>query len=214
MGAELQYETHVLPNGEHVFYVDEAHSYFVNGVELPSITTLISKAYGDVYSSVNPGVLAAAAEYGTAVHNELQLHIDRRLASDEYIPGDFAYQETKNYFDLVEPIWKISPIMTERVVVLYNQDGVPSAAGRFDLLCNVGSVMNLVDFKTTSVIHKKQVTAQLNLYLTAATQSGYLLPGNDVQLGVVHLHGTTSKYVPIQRLSDNFYLQFLNQTEV
>ena len=206
----LEYEMHVLPNGERVFYIDKTHSYFVNGVELPSITTILASVYGDIYSSVNKTLLAKSAEYGTSVHSELRCHIDKRIESPEYTPVGFEHNEVRNYFEIVEPIWQIRPIMTERVVVLYSQDGAPVAAGRFDLLCDVGDQLTLADFKTTSVIHRKQVTAQLNLYLMAAIQSDYLPPERSVALGVIHLHGPTSKFVPIQRLSSDFYLKFLD----
>ena len=212
--SSLGYDIYTLPNGERVFYLDLTHSYFVNGVELPSITTLLSATYGDIYSHVNKDVLAKAAERGTQIHQELQVHIDARIEDRSHVVSGLCFKETENYFNIIEPIWKISPIMTERVVVLYSPDGVPKAAGRFDMLCNVNGIQTLVDFKTTSVLHRREVTAQLNLYLMAAIQSGYIPDFEETSLGVIHLHGDTCKFMPIQRLSSGFYLQFLNKLEV
>ena len=203
------YETHVLPNGQYVFYSDETHTYIVNGIELPSITSLLQLVYGDTYSKVNPAILKAAAEYGTAVHAELQESIDKQIENPEYLPSSLLYPESQHYFNLVAPIWKITPCLTEKIVVLYGPNNRPVAAGRFDLLCKVNGKLVLADFKTTSTIHRQLVTAQLNLYRKAAIQSGYFSEEDNVELGVIHLHKDTSKYSPINILADDFYLKFL-----
>lgn len=205
--SEVAYEKHVLPNGEEVLFYPETHQYFVRGVEVPSITTLLKKIYGDTYSAVNPELLRRSSEYGTAVHNELQQLIEMRKL-DLGLPLVSRYQEVENYFKFVEPIYGVEPLETEKVVVLYDQEGTPAAAGRFDLLCNVKGGLTLADFKTTSTIHRQLVTAQLNLYLKAAVQSQYLKDSN-LKLGVIHLSGEKSKFVPIVKLGDNFYLQFI-----
>lgn len=202
------YEELVLPNGIKVQFYPDTHTYIVDGKELPSITTLLKKVYGDTYAAVNPEVLQRAAEYGTAVHTELQQMIEMRQKNPG-IPLFSSYQEVTNYFTFVEPIYHIEPIMTEKVVVLYDQDGQPCAAGRFDLLCNVNGEKTLADFKTTSTIHRQLVTAQLNLYLIAARQSGYLSEDEEIKLGAIHLSGEKSKFVPIVNLNKNFYLQFI-----
>lgn len=203
-----EFETHILPNGLRVDFYPETHVYKVGDRELPSITTIMKKVYGDTYASVNPEILKRSAEYGTAVHEELERLIEMRKENPG-VPLFSAYQEVNNYFTYVEDIYKIEPISNEKVVVLYDQEGVPQAAGRFDLLCNVQGDLTLADFKTTSTIHRQLVTAQLNLYLTAAVQSGYL-ENNNIKLGVIHLSGETSKFLPIVRLADNFYLKFIN----
>ena len=146
-------------------------------------------------------------KYGTKIHEELQNLIELRK-EDDGIPLYSDYQEVENYFKFVEPIYSIEPVMTEKIVVLYNDQGEPCAAGRFDLLCKVKGELTLADFKTTSTIHRQLVTGQLNLYLKAAEQSGYLSPQDNVKLGVIHLSGATSRYVPIAKLGDNFIKKF------
>ena len=203
------YETHVLPNGQRVFYSDVSHTYIVDGMELPSITSVLSLVYGDTFAHVSPTILKQAADYGTAVHAELQEHIDKRLENPEYNVETFAYPETQHYFNVVEPIWRIKPVATEKIVVLYGPNNRPVAAGRFDLLCTVNDKLTLVDFKTTSTIHRQLVTAKLNLYRKAAIQSGSISNDDHVGLGVIHLHKDTSRYTSITTLADDFYLKFL-----
>ena len=204
-------EEQLLPNGTLVVFYPETHQYFVDDKELPSVTTLLSKVYGNAYAGVNPEILKRAAEYGTAVHDELQQLIEMRKQSPD-VPLDCAHQETRNYFTFVESIYKVEPLLTEQMVVLYD-GGKPVAAGRFDLLCNVKGKLTLADFKTTTTIHKQLVTAQLNLYLKAARQSGYIDPDADVDLQVIQLSGEKARMVPVTKLSDNFYLKFVNIDE-
>ena len=195
-----------LPNGDTVQFEEQSHSYTVNGKSVPSITQIVSEYYGNAYAQVSPEKLKQSARYGTKVHEELSNLIEARLNGAEQILAPQT-QEAVNYFKLVEPIYNIKPIKTEQVVVLYDENKNPVAAGRFDLLCDIDGDAYLVDFKTTSVIHRKEVTAQLNLYALAAYQSGYV-PNDDLRLGVVHLSGSTSKFIPIPRLGQSFYFNF------
>lgn len=189
-----------------MFY-PETHKYVVDGKEVPSITTLLKDHYGDKYNMVRPEILQAAARYGTEVHEELEHYINLRK-KDPNAPIVSDHIEVHNYFDFVEPIYGIEPVMTEKVVVLYGPDGSVAAAGRFDLLCLVKGKLTLADFKTTSTIIKQSVSAQLNLYRIAAYQSGYI-DRLDIDLGVIHLSGSKSTYAPIQRFADTFHLTFV-----
>lgn len=201
-------EKHVLPNGVEVLFYPETHTYVVNGKEVPSITTLIQDHYGNKYGAVRPEILEAAARYGTKVHAELDHLITNRM-KDPKASVKSEIREVNNYFDFVEPIYHIKPVMTEKVVVLYDHEGGEiCGAGRFDLLCEVDGKLTLVDFKTTSTIMRQSVAAQLNLYRIAAYQSGYI-KSLDIDLGVIHLSGNKSVYVPIQRFADDFHLTFI-----
>lgn len=202
-------EEYIIPNGTKVIFYPENHIYEVDGRQIPSITTLISEFYGDTYKNVNPILLKRSADYGTKVHAELQDYIEKRFNHIDINPIEIEYQEVENYFNFVEPIYKVKPIMTEKVVVLYDVQGNPCAAGRFDLLCTVDDKLTLADFKTTSSVHRQLVTAQLNLYLKAAKESGYIKPEEEVQLGVIHLNGSTSRFVPISVLGESYCLQFI-----
>lgn len=201
-------EKHILPNGVEVLFYPETHTYVVNGKEVPSITTIIANHYGNKYAMVRPELLEASARYGTKVHGELDRLIRLRM-EDPKASMHSEITEVNNYFDFVEPIFHIKPVMTEKVVVLYDHEGGEiCGAGRFDLLCEVDGKLTLADFKTTSTIMKQSVAAQLNLYRIAAYQSGYI-KSLDIDLGVIHLSGSKSVYVPIQRFADDFHLTFI-----
>ena len=205
--AEKDIEYHKLPNGTVVTFVDSTHTYVVDGVEVPSITRLLDIKYGSSYDFVDPDLLKKASAYGTAVHNELSNFIDGRM-KDPSFSCETSYPEVYEYFDFVEPIYGVEPVMTEQVVILYDKDNVPAACGRFDLLCKVKGKLTLADFKTTTSLNKQHIIGQLNLYLIAAWQSGYI-KDTDLDLAVIHLVGDEATLSSIPRLSPRFYLHFL-----
>lgn len=197
-------EKFVLPNGEQVFFAPEEHLYSVQGFIVPSVTNLVDIIYNNTYNGVNPELLKKTAEYGSNVHKELQEWIEIRKQNPE-AQVISPYVEVENYFTFIEPIYKIDPILTEQVIVIYHpKTGEPVAAGRFDLLCYVDKNKTLADFKTTSTIHKKEVTLQLNLYVLGLKQSKYVESIEHIDMGVIHLNGDKSKFVPIMELSEDF----------
>lgn len=200
-------EKHVLPNGIEVYFDPEEHKYYVDGEEVPSVTTMLQSHFGNSYAAVRPDILEASARYGTNVHNQIEHFIDLRK-EDPNVEIVSEYDEVKNYFEFVEPIYKISPIMTEKVIVLCFA-GKVVAAGRFDMLCTVDGKMTLVDFKTTSTLKKQLVAAQLNLYLTGLLHSGYVKDISDINLGAIHLCGSKSVYVPMTKFPKEYYLNYM-----
>lgn len=217
---QTEHEKHVLPNGMEVFFYPETHTYKYGERVLPSVTTLLKDKYGDKYANVQPDLLKRAAEYGTAVHKQIQDLVELRESlwddTTQLLkePSEFfKYQEVENYFKFVEPIYKVRPSIMEKVVLLFGEDDLPAAAGRFDMYGTVDGAPTLIDIKTTSAINRQSVTAQLNLYLAAAIQSGYFDPSDEIKLGVVHLSGATGRYVPIPKLAKDFYKGFLPKGE-
>lgn len=209
-------ETFYLPNGEVVTFIPETHQYLIgtSELEVPSITQLIKMVNGDSYKFVNPEKLKMSADYGTKVHATLDELIQLRkngIDIQDMINDIETPQEVKNYFNKVESLYKINPVDTERVVVLYNEEWRPIAAGRFDLICTVDSIKTLADFKTTSSIVKNSVIAQLNLYLKAAVQSGYVVEGEIEKLGVVHLSGETARFVQMPIMGEKFLEKYMQR---
>ena len=77
------------PATPRVDYFDDTHQYFVNGVEVPSVSKLVTFATGDTLKDIPKEVLRTASVYGTAVHNaiekfeksgEVQLFFDEIIA--------------------------------------------------------------------------------------------------------------------------------------
>ena len=74
--------------GYDIFFNEESHEYLVDGKPCPSVTEILKPLHRS-YGAVNPSVLQAAANRGTAVHEALQL-ID-------YDAEPEVYPETEGY---------------------------------------------------------------------------------------------------------------------
>lgn len=76
---------------------DEAHHiYRLNGLAIPSVTTLMKPLSDDFYRTVDPEVLDRAAKRGTAIHNAVRT--TRSSALEDISP---AYA---GYFGRVHPV--------------------------------------------------------------------------------------------------------------
>lgn len=208
----MKKEEFVLPNGEKVEFFSDTHTYLVRGIEVPSITEVLKRVHGDKYKNVNPELLERSAAYGTKVHKQIQDYIELRKVGIDIEPFlQESTQETKNYFTIIEPIYKIEPLLTEVVVVLYDEDN-PIAAGRFDLVAYHLPNNNIIlcDFKTTSSINTKDVSAQLNLYKRASEQSGYFQQGEITELAAIHLSGEQATLKPIPIFGETFLKKYID----
>ena len=58
-----------IPQFPELTFEEERHLYYLNGLEVPSVTTLRKPLSSDFYSTVDPEVLNKAAKRGTAIHN-------------------------------------------------------------------------------------------------------------------------------------------------
>ena len=138
-----------------LLFFDEKHSYTVDGVELPAVSSILRFLSREVYSDINQYTLDAAARRGTAVHEACEM-LDkyRRVeCDDEYAPYLQAYIAfLKDY--------NVSWVDIEKR--MFHKDKM--YAGTIDRFGSVGGVSSLVDIKTSSVVQKTVVKAQLNGY--------------------------------------------------
>ena len=58
-----------IPQFPELTFEEERHLYYLNGLEVPSVTTLMKPLSSDFYSTVDPEVLNKAAKRGTAIQS-------------------------------------------------------------------------------------------------------------------------------------------------
>ena len=139
--------------GHIVEYIDEIHTYLVDGIIVPSITQIIKFKFKDKYANVNPYVLQRASELGTATHKAIEDYCKLGIETDcKELKGFKSLQEQYGF----EVIDNEVPI-----ILFYNNQ--PFACGRLDLVLG-DNVLCLGDIKRTSVLDIKYLTYQLNLY--------------------------------------------------
>lgn len=148
-------------NGDTLEYLDDTHTYIVNGVIVPSITQMLKLKFGGKYSGVNRSVLNRAAEKGTAVHDAIEQYCKHGTESD--LP------ELRN-FRFLQKQYKFEVLGNEVPVILFS-DSEPIAAGRLDLVLGIDNKVGGADIKRTATLDKEYLAYQLNLYRIAYRQS-------------------------------------------
>ena len=149
-------------NSDILEYQDEYHVYLVNGLWVPSITTILEAVFPDKYAGVLPSTLQNAAERGTKIHAALEEYATTGVDTS-------GLEEVRN-FRFLQRQYDFIPIRTEVPVILYD-DSIPFAAGRLDMLLNEGDKLGIGDIKTTYTLDTNYLGYQLNLYRIAYQQS-------------------------------------------
>lgn len=147
-------------DGHELEYFDDTHTYLVDGVIVPSITQILKTKFGNKYAYVSKAVLRSAADKGTAVHEAIERFCTMGEESDLPEVRNFAFLQKKFGFEVLE---------NETPVILHI-DGEPIAAGRLDLVLEMGGKVGGADIKRTSQLDKEYLAYQLNLYRIAYRQ--------------------------------------------
>ena len=148
-------------NGNVLEYYDDGHMYLVDGVLVPSITSLIRMKSGDKYENVRKDILQRASEKGTEVHDAIESWCIRQEESDLPEVKNFRFLQKQYRFEVKD---------CEVPVILY-MDGRPVSAGRLDLVLEKDGMVGLGDIKRTFALDKGYLMYQLNLYRIAYQQS-------------------------------------------
>lgn len=138
---------------------EDTHRYFTDeGVEVPSVTTILNFLTADHYGSISPAILDRARAKGTAVHECTQLidyGCDIEEISPEIVPYVRAYQ---TFLRDYRPNWE-----GIEQVVSFGTD----YCGTVDRYGTIGKRKVVVDIKTTSSPNKLNYMAlccQTNAY--------------------------------------------------
>lgn len=146
--------------GHVIEYIDETHTYLVDGLIVPSITQMLKVRFGNKYDGVSKEVLDRASTKGTELHEA----IEALCKTGEVID----LKEVKNFMFLQKQ-YKFQVLDNEVPVILF-KDNEPIACGRLDLVLSIDNKIGLADIKRTSVLDKEYLAYQLNLYRIAYEQ--------------------------------------------
>lgn len=171
--------------GYTIEYLEDEHIYLVDGVILPSITTILKDKFGAKYDGIPEHILKRAAEKGTYMHSAIQNYEELGLEID--------LLELENYIKLKQKHkWKC--ISNEVPIILFI-DNKPVACGRLDMVYKIGHKLGIMDFKRTSKLDIEYLTYQLNLYKIAYEQC---YDKKISELKGCHLRDKTHKVYEIQ----------------
>lgn len=175
-----------IPDFPELTFRDEDHTYTLNGLEIPSVTTLMKPLSAEAYKTVDPDTLNKAARRGTAVHNALENYA--KFGIEDIDP------DLRGYFDAFLNWWELrkpEPIATEHR--LYHK--IMRYAGTADLICLIDGKVTLVDYKTSSQVNTKMCAVQLEGYDRALESHGIEIENRLI----LHLSKNGYQEVPFQR---------------
>lgn len=147
-----------LPDFEGLTFEEQDHIYHLEGIPIPSVTTIMKPLSQDYYGKINEEKLAFAAIRGTRVHQAVE---EFELYGVMDIPDEFsgytnAYLQWKKDF-------KVEILATEQKV--YHKR--LRYAGTVDLICRINGKIILMDLKTTSKTIPYLLGVQLVAYKNA-----------------------------------------------
>lgn len=146
-------------------YWEDSHTYLVNGIILPSITTILKKKFGHKYDYVNEGTLETSRKLGTNMHQAIQDYEEDGI-------NDLNNRELQNYIFLKKH-YKWQVIASEIPVILFLEN-IPIAVGRLDQIIEINGERGVNDFKRTATFDREYVAFQTNLYKIAYEQSYHM----------------------------------------
>lgn len=142
---------------------DKDHTYWMNGMYCPGVTSLMKPLSNTVYKSVDENALKVAAERGSAVHEAIEM-FHRYGVKDcpaQYEPYFAAYLEWYKAFR--------AEVIANEVAVYHK---IYLYAGTLDMLCTIKNQLWLIDLKTTSQLNHMLTSVQLAAYNAALASHG------------------------------------------
>lgn len=146
---------------------DEAsHIYRLNGDIIPSVSKLMEPLKDQCYGGISKRTLENAAIKGSAVHNSIENWI--KFGIDD-IPS-----EHRGYFNGFMEWWKqYKPRVFGSEVRIYHK--LMRYGGTIDLLCEIGGLLELIDFKTTYTLLEMACGVQLEAYGAPTSRKRFVL---------------------------------------
>lgn len=170
-------------------FIEDSHTYLVDGVILPSITQILKVKFGGKYAYVNKATLQRASADGTRVHEAIERYCKT---------GEMEELEEVKNFRFLQRQYGFKVIENESPVILF-KDNEPFACGRLDLVLEMDGQIGGADIKRTSTLDKQYLAYQLNLYRIAYQQCY----GVEWQfLKGIHLKDNKRKFVEIPIAED------------
>lgn len=184
-------------------YIDETHTYLVDGVITPSVTQLLERKFKSKYNSIPERILNEKAEFGNRVHEFIELDckgetpplsnytIHERLCCEQWL-------KLRQNND-------IQPVANEMLVHYKDK-----YCGRLDMIADVRYFRCLCDVKTTAQLDERYLKYQLGLYYYALKDMGYEYEFKDF-LCIWLPKKDVGKLVEIPKLTQKEFDEFMEE---
>ena len=152
-------------------FLEKPHIYLVNGIITPSVSEILHFIFPDKYKGVDKRILNKKAEYGTKIHESIEMYENniKAMSIEEAFNVTVQAQELtyiqeaslrqylklKNRYDI--------KVLQQEMMVHYKR----YYAGRFDMIAEINGDLCLCDIKTTAELDKEYLSWQLSFYESA-----------------------------------------------
>ena len=152
-----------IPAVEGLEFDDRTHTYTLDGLVIPSVSTIMEPLSRAKYRGISERTLDRAADKGTAVHNSIENWIKFEI---EDIPPEHA-----GYFDAFREWWdRFRPAVVGSEVRICHR--LMRYGGTADLVAYIEDELTLVDYKSTYVVSDMTCGVQLEAYKKAFESMG------------------------------------------
>jgi hypothetical protein len=184
------------------YYDEEAHKYYVDGVELPSVTEIAKPISAERLNSLQYALLEKARRRGTRCHE---------IAEEYLLLGEIDESEIEaEYLPYVAQfiLW----VKTYRPKILYTERKLfgTEFCGTLDLICEIDGKTLIVDYKFTSVADKKSLSVQLEGYDRLAKMCGIPID----ECWYLHIKKDGFVFKPIKKDKEWFDLLLLHNKKM
>ena len=149
-------------------FIEQQHIYLVDGVITPSVSQILHFIFPDKYKNVDKKILNRKAEYGTKIHESVELYENniKTMTLEEAFDVTVQAQEL-NYIQEAS-LRQYVKIKRENYITVLEQEQMiqyeKKYAGRFDMIASIKEKICLCDIKTTAELDKEYLSWQLSLY--------------------------------------------------
>lgn len=149
-------------------FIEQQHIYLVDGVITPSVSQILHFIFPDKYKNVDKKILNRKAEYGTKIHESVELYENniKTMTLEEAFDVTVQAQEL-NYIQEAS-LRQYVKIKRENYITVLEQEQMiqyeKKYAGRFDMIASIKERICLCDIKTTAELDKEYLSWQLSYY--------------------------------------------------
>lgn len=149
-------------------FIEEPHIYLVDGVITPSVSEILHYIFPDKYKGVNRRILNKKAEYGTMIHEAIEMYEAniKTMSNEEAFDVTIQAKEL-NYIQEASIRQYLKLKARHNIDVLEQEKMIQfekKYAGRFDMIAKIGDDICLCDIKTTAELDEEYLSYQLSYY--------------------------------------------------
>ena len=158
-----------------ITFLEEPHIYLVDGIITPSVSEILHFIFPDKYKGVDKRTLNKKAEYGTTIHESIEMYeaniktMRLEEAFDVTVQAkDLSYIQEASLRQYVKLKRENNIDVLEQEMMIQYEG---KYAGRFDMIADVSGSISLCDIKTTAELDEEYLSWQLSYYELAMNKT-------------------------------------------